>query len=89
MDNEFVTVRLTRADAQYLDSLRAKTGLSKTEIVRKAIRQLAGDASGEGTGIGLFDLGAKRFGMYGDAKRQSSRIGQIARARASAKRTRR
>jgi len=84
-----MTVRLTRADVQYLESLRAKTGLSMTEIVRKAIRHLASDTPGEGAGIGLFDLGAKRFGKYGDAKRQSSRIGQIARARAHAKRTRR
>ena len=87
METEFVTVRLTRDEADAMRRLREITGLSKTEIIRKALRTLASDRSELAEGVGLFDLGASRFGKYGDAKRQSSKIGQIARTRANAKRT--
>jgi hypothetical protein len=86
METEFVTVRLTKDEADAMRRLREITGLSKTEIIRKALRSLASDRTESAEGVGLFDLGASRFGKYGDAKRQSSKIGQIARRRASVKR---
>ena len=69
--------------------IRETTGLSKTEIIRKAIRNLAGERTELSESVGLFDLGAHRFGKYGDPSRQSSKIRDIARARANARRTRR
>ncbi|MFN0313740.1 MAG: ribbon-helix-helix domain-containing protein [Burkholderiales bacterium] len=87
METEFVTVRLTKDEADCMRRLREATGLSKTEIIRKALRTLASDRTEMGAGVGLFDLGASRFGKHGDARRQSSKIGHIARTRANAKRT--
>jgi hypothetical protein len=87
MDSEFLTVRLTKTEADAMRRLREITGLSKTEIVRKALLTLAGDRSHLAEGVGLHELGKHRFGKYGDASRQSSKIGQIARSRVNAKRT--
>jgi Ribbon-helix-helix protein, copG family len=87
METEFVTIRLTKDEADCMRRLRQATGLSKTEIIRRALRTLSGGRGDEIAGVGLFDLGASRFGKHGDARRQSSKIGQIARTRANAKRT--
>jgi hypothetical protein len=86
MDSEFLTVRLSKDDARVIQRLRDETGLSKTDIVKRALRSLAskGGATAEG---GLFALGVGRFGRYGDARRQSANIKRIAKSRARAKRT--
>ena len=89
MNNEFLTIRLSKDDARVIHRLRATTGLSKTEIVKRALRSLASDASAPAEGAGLFELGATRFGRYGNRWRQSSDIKRIARSRAIVKRTRR
>lgn len=89
MDSEFLTIRLSKEDARVVHRLRATTGLSKTEIVKRALRSLASGATAPAGGEGLFELGASRFGRYGDVRRQSSNIKRIARSRADAKRTRR
>jgi uncharacterized protein YgbK (DUF1537 family) len=86
MDSEFLTVRLSKDDASVIERLRQKTGLSKTDIVKRALRSLALEG-GETAGGGLFELGAARFGRHGSARRQSSDIKRIAKSRVRAKRT--
>jgi predicted transcriptional regulator len=88
MDTEFLTVRLSGDDARVIQRLREKTGLSKSDIVKRALRSLAQE-DGDKVEGGLFALGAARFGRHGNANRQSSNIKQIAKTRARAKRTRR
>lgn len=87
MDSQFLTIRLSKDDAHVIHRLRATTGLSKTEIVKRALRSLASDATAPAEGTGLFELGATRFGRYGNVRRQSSDLKRIARSRAVAKRT--
>jgi hypothetical protein len=87
MANEFLTIRLSKDDARVMRRLRATTGLSKTELVKRALRSLASNAAAPAEGTGLFELGVSRFGRHGDARRQSSDIKRIARARAVAQRT--
>lgn len=87
MDSEFLTIRLSKDDARVIHRLRATTGLSKSEIVKRALRALASDETAPVEGAGLFELGAARFGRHGSVRRQSSRIKRIARGRALAKRS--
>ncbi|MBI3373266.1 MAG: ribbon-helix-helix protein, CopG family [Betaproteobacteria bacterium] len=89
MNSEFLTVRLSKEDARVVHRLRATMGLSKTEIVKRALRSLASGATAPAEGAGLFELGSGRFGRYGTVRRQSSDIKRIARSRAIVKRTRR
>jgi len=86
MDSDFLTVRLSKDDARVIQRLREKTGLSKTDIVKRALRSFANERD-DSTQGGLFELGAARFGRYGSARRQSSDIKRIAKSRARAKRT--
>ncbi len=86
MDTEFLTVRLSEDDARVIKRLRQETGLSKTDIVRRALRALAKEDAGAMTG-GLFELGADRFGRHGNVRRQSADIKRIAKTRVLAKRT--
>lgn len=84
MDEEFLTVRLSKDDARIIQRLRDRTGLSEREIIKRALRSLAltyGDNE-----VGLFALGEGRFGRYGIARKQSANIKQIARTRARVKR---
>lgn len=87
VDSEFLSIRLSKDDARVILRLRATTGLSKSEIVKRALRSLASDGTAPAGGTGLFELGATRFGRYGNVRRQSSDIKRIARTRAIAKRT--
>jgi predicted transcriptional regulator len=87
VDTEFLTIRLSKDDARVMQRLREAMGLTKTEIVKRALRSLAGDRTDSTAGGGLYELGAARFGRHGDARRQSSAIKRVARARAFAKRT--
>lgn len=89
MQNGFLTIRLSEDDARVIQRLRTATGLSKTEIVKRALRSLAEQGDRTHAGASLFELGAARFGRYGDARRQSSEIKRIARSRAGVKRPRR
>lgn len=85
MDNEFLTVRLSEDDARVIKRLRQETGLSKTDIVRRALRALAKEDTGT-MEVGLFELGAARFGRHGSVRRQSADIKRIAKTRVLAKR---
>lgn len=89
VENEFLTIRLSKDDARVIQRLRATTGLSKTELVKRALRSLASEGASPAAAAGLYQLGAGRFGRFGRLRRQSSDIKRIARSRAVAKRTRR
>jgi hypothetical protein len=73
MSTQFLTVRLTEAEAKLVARLQVQTGLSKSALVKQALNGLSAvhEACAEG---GLFALGAARFGRHGDATRQSARI---------------
>lgn len=86
MDSEFLTIRLSSDDASMIRRLRKATGLSKTELVKRALRSFGAGTVPPEHREGLFALGLARFGRHGDARRQSSSIKRIARSRANAKR---
>ena len=88
MESEFLSVRLSKDDAQVIQRLHQQTGLSKSEIVKRALRSLAQESTTTTEG-GLFELGATRFGRYGNARRQSDDIKRVVKARVDAKRHRR
>ena len=88
MDSEYLSVRLSKDDAQVIERLHQQTGLSKSEIVKRALRSLAQHSSTSDAG-GLFDLGAARFGRYGNVRGQSDDIKNVVKARLDAKRHRR
>lgn len=87
MSAQFLTVRLTEAESRLVARLHKQTGLTKSALVKQALKNMSGshDASAGG---GLFELGAARFGRHGDAARQSARIKRVVRERLDAKRTR-
>ena len=84
MTAQFLTLRLTEDDASLMAHLHAQTGLSKSEIVKRALRKLASTEEGEND-VSLFALGAARFGRHGDVKRQSANIKNVVRERLRAK----
>jgi len=85
MTGQFLTLRLNETEAELLARLGASTGLTKTEIVKRALRGLAKSLpAGEES---LFELGAARFGRHGDDARQAADIKRVVRARLDAKRT--
>jgi hypothetical protein len=53
-----------------------RTNLNKSEIVKLAERKLASETQPE---TSLFDMGASKFGRYGDARRQSTQIKSVLR----------
>jgi Ribbon-helix-helix protein, copG family len=88
IDSEHLSFRLSKDDAQVIQRLHQQTGLSKSEIVKRALRSLSRDSSTSSKG-GLFELGATRFGRYGNVRRQSEDIKNLVKARLDAKRHRR
>ena len=88
MSAQFLTIRLTEAEARLVERLNQQTGLTKSQLVKKALKRLSLEPDGARSG-GLFELGANRFGRYGNKDRQSSDIKKIVRARIDAKRSRR
>lgn len=76
-DSASLTIRLSPDDARLIDHLRRKTSLSRTELVKRALRSLA--QADDAQSGGLFALGATRFGRYG--KRQSIEMKSIVKAR--------
>jgi hypothetical protein len=83
--NHFLSLRLDESDAALMQTLYGRTGLSKTEIVKLALRKLANETQPE---TSLFDMGASKFGRYGDVRRQSTQIKSVVRERIADKRTR-
>lgn len=87
MISEYLSVRLSKDHAQVVQRLHQQTGLSKSEIVKRALRSPAQDSSTSVEG-GLFELAAARFGRYGNVRRQSDDIENVVKARLDAKRHR-
>lgn len=85
MTGQFLTLRLNETEAELLSRLGASTGLTKTEIVKQALRGLAKSLPTEQES--LFDLGAARFGRHDDESRQAADIKRVVRARLDAKRS--
>ena len=85
MNGQYLTIRLTESEAELIARLGAATGLTKTEIVKRALRLWIEDA--QGTSEGLFDLGAPRFGRHGDDGRQAADNKAVVRGRLDAKRS--
>ena len=85
MNGQFLTIRLSETEVELIARLGAATGLTKTEIVKRARRLWTEDA--QGTGGGLFDLGAPRFGRHGNDSRQAAAIKAVVRRRLDAKRS--
>lgn len=87
MSAQFLTIRLTDAEAQVVARLHKQTGLSKSALVRQALKNMSATHDAFAGG-GLYELGSERFGRHGDVTRQSARIKQVVRERLDAKRTR-
>jgi len=84
MTEQFLSLRLSADDAALMAQLHAQTGLSKSDIVKRALRQLA-DAQLAPAAGGLFALGQSSFGRQGDATRQSAKVKRIVRDRLQAR----
>jgi hypothetical protein len=82
-----LTLRLGAQDAELLESLRSRMGLTKSELVKQALRMMAASQDQAlAAGQGLYALGEKRFGRHGDASRQSADVKSVVRERLRAKR---
>jgi Arc/MetJ-type ribon-helix-helix transcriptional regulator len=82
-----LTLRLGSQDAELLESLRSRMGLSKSELVKQALRALAASQDQAlAAGQGLYALGEQRFGRHGDASRQSAEVKSVVRERLRTKR---
>jgi hypothetical protein len=84
--DQFLSLRLGQQDAALMQQLHEKTGLSKTDIVKQALRQWAASAQASSE-VSLYDLGEPLFGQHGDSGRQSSNIKSVVRERLAAKRS--
>ena len=87
MTTSFLTLRLAEHDAVLIERYQSQTGLSKTEIVKRALHKLLQDNPAPAQ-TGLFALGQDKFGRFGDATRQAADIKQVVRAQLAAKRGR-
>ena len=85
MRAQFLTIRLTADDSMLMSRLHSNTGLTKSEIVKRALRRMAEQDDAAAAGGGLYQLGATRFGRYGDATRQAADIKHVVRAIVKAK----
>lgn len=72
-------------NASLIERLQTQTGLSKTEIVKRAWRNLVSGKTPQVEG-GLVALGQGEFGILRDAGRQSANVKQVVRQRLLAKR---
>lgn len=87
MPASHLTLRLTSQDALLIEQLRAQTGMSKSDIVKHALRTLASNEDCAGpVAQSLFALGESGFGRHGDVSRQSADVKAVVRARLKAKR---
>lgn len=87
MSSNHLTLRLNRDEALLVERLRDSLGLTKSDLVKHALRKLADQAStGAKPTVSLYSLGEGRFGQHADATRQSLHIKAIVRDRVKAKR---
>lgn len=85
MSAQFLTIRLTEAESRLVTRLNKQTGLTKSALVKQALKAMSATHD-TAAGGGLFELGAARFGLHGDATRQSAQIKRAVRDRLNAKR---
>jgi Arc/MetJ-type ribon-helix-helix transcriptional regulator len=83
--DQFLSLRLSASDSTLMQQLHQRMGLSKSEIVKRALRLLAASTEAQ-AGVSLYDLGQPSFGRYADATRQSADIKSVVRQRMAAKR---
>ena len=87
MNTSHLSLRLSSQDALLIEHLRVQTGLSKSDVVKHALRALASNDDFAAPAVqGLFALGEGSFGRHGDASRQSADMKSVVRARLMAKR---
>lgn len=87
MNTSHLTLRLSSQDALLIEHLRMQTGLSKSDVVKHALRTLASNEDFAAPAVqGLFALGEGSFGRHGDASRQSADMKSVVRARLMGKR---
>jgi len=73
---QILSLRLSADEAQLMAQLHARLGISKSAVVKKALRLLA-DQFGSTKPADAYSAGAGLFGRYGDEQRQSSDIKQV------------
>jgi hypothetical protein len=89
MNAQFLTLRLTEDDVDIVTRLRAQTGLSKSDLVKRALREMVSANDTPTTSVSLYDLKmAQTTEILGDSTRQSAHIKQIVRERLQAKHSR-
>ena len=81
---QFLTIRLSEAESRLLTRLCERTGLSKPQIIKRALKRLY-DEHLSSAGTSLFEMGVDRFGRYSSKARQSADIKQVIRARLSSR----
>ncbi len=82
---QFLSLRLSDDDARLMAQLHTSLGISKSEVVKKALRLMAEQVISSPQ-LDAFTAGAGLFGRYADEQRQSSSIKQGVRQRLAAKR---
>jgi Ribbon-helix-helix protein, copG family len=75
---QYLSLRLSVDDSHIVQRLHEQLGLSKSEIVKKALRLLA-EQQANGPHSDAYAAGAALFGRHGDVRRQSSQLKQIVR----------
>jgi hypothetical protein len=85
MTAQFLTLRLNDDDVQIVSRLRIKTGLSKSDIVKQALRNWANTSDTPSDSVSLYSLKVAQSPREGDASRQSAHIKQVVRSRLQAK----
>lgn len=87
MSSNHLTLRLSPDDALLIERLRACSGLSKSDLVKQALRALASQQESQAAQApSLFALGEGGFGRHGIATRQAADIKSVVRDRLAAKR---
>lgn len=82
-----LTLRLGDDDALLIERLRQSMSMSKSDLVKLALRALASKQESMAPAAqGLYALGESSFGRHGDASRQSAKLKSVVRARLKAKR---
>lgn len=87
MNSSHLTLRLSSQDAELIEQLRVRSGLSKSDIVKSALRAwLATQPAAAPAAAGLFALGDGRFGKHGHAARQTANLKAVVRSQLKTKR---
>jgi hypothetical protein len=80
-----LSLRLSPDDAHLMAQLQVSLGVSKSAVVKRALRLMAEQLKAEPQSD-AFAAGAGLFGRYGDEQRQAADIKQLVRQRLASKR---